>query len=276
LRLKGWIVLISLAISFGLFLGLRRGVINSSDHIDILVLGIDSPQGFKARSDSINLVRIDFSANRIGVLAIPRDTIVDIPGYGRDKINHAHYFGGPELSCRAVSALLGVPVKHYIQLNFPVFVKVVDDLGGVKVEVEKPLHYDDNSARLHIHLNPGIQKLSGYQAMGYVRFRHDWASDWGRIDRQHRFFSAVADQLADPRNFVRVPYLLYESSSGIGTNLDVAQIVKITLRVHSIYKTGGVRTGFVPGRDTNLAGVYYMVPDKKGLEEVVGKVILGR
>lgn len=269
-------LLVSFLIATGLFLGLRQGIIFSSDYIDVLVLGIDSPEGFKARSDSINLVRIDYSRNRIGILAIPRDTMVDIPGHGKDKINHAHFFGGPELSCAAVSKLLNIPVRYYIQLNFPVFVRLIDDLGGITLDVEKPLNYDDYAADLHIHLRSGPQRLSGYQAMGYMRFRHDNASDWGRIDRQHRFFKAVVSELGDPRNFVRLPYILYGSSSGIGTNLDMSQIMKISMRVPSIYKNGNVETGFVPGQDIIIAGVYYTMPDKKSLKALERKVLFGQ
>ncbi len=270
------VLAVSILVSLGLFMGLRVGLIFPRDYIDILVMGIDSPEGFDARSDSINLVRIDYSRNRIGILAIPRDLMVDIPGHGRDKINHAHVYGGPELSCETVSALLNVPVKKYIQLNFPMFVKLIDELGGVTLDVEKPLHYDDYASGLHVHLRPGPQRLSGYQAMGYVRFRHDRSSDWGRIDRQHRFFKAVAQQLGSPRNFVRFPHMLMETASGIGTNLDVSEMIKISMRVPSIYKTGEVRSGYIPGRDITLAGIYYTVPDEKGLAEAVNKVIFGR
>ena len=267
---------VAVAVALGLFFGLREGVIGSDDQINILVMGIDTQYGWQARSDSLNLVHIDFLRNRIGILSIPRDTLVDIPGRGQDKINHAHMFGGPELSCRTVSKYLNIPVKYYIELNFPLFMQMVDDLGGVTLDVEKTIYYDDYAANLHINLQPGVQKLSGYQAMGYVRFRHDRASDWGRIDRQHKFFQAVAQQLISPSNYYKLPSILYSASSNIRTNLGTAQTMKIAFRVPGIYRTGNVEMGVIPGSDARLPGGYYMLPDEKGKMEAIDKVIYGK
>ncbi|MFA5104125.1 MAG: LCP family protein [Candidatus Margulisiibacteriota bacterium] len=273
---RSTIFAVAVAIALGLFFGLREGVIGSEDKINILVMGIDTQYGWQARSDSLNLVHIDFIRNRIGILAIPRDTLVDIPGHGRDKINHAHMFGGPELSCLTVSRYLKIPVKYYIEVNFPLFMQMVDDLGGVTVDVEKPIYYNDYAANLHINLQPGVQRLSGYQAMGYARFRHDRASDWGRIDRQHRFFQAIAQQLISPSNYYRLPSLLHSAASNIRTNLGTSQTMKIAFRVPGIYRTGNIVMGVIPGTDAMLQGGYYMLPDEKGKREVIDKVIYGK
>ena len=270
------ILLVAVAIALGLYLGLRGGVIGSEDQINILVMGIDTQYGWQARSDSLNLVHIDFSRNRIGILSIPRDTLVDIPGHGQDKINHAHMFGGPELSCRTVSEYLDIPLKYYIEVNFPLFMQMVDDLGGVTVDVDKPIYYNDYAANLHIDLHPGIQKLSGYQAMGYVRFRHDNASDWGRIDRQHKFFQAIARQLISPSNYYKLPSILHSASSNIRTNLGASQTMKIAFRVPGIYRTGSVEMGVIPGYDARLSRGYYMLSDEKGKKEVIERVIYGK
>ena len=95
------LILVILAISVGLFFGVRDSLSRNDSEVNILVMGIDSPTGLKARSDSINLVHIDFKNKRMGILAIPRDTLVDIPGWRVDKINHAHAFGGPQQIGRA-------------------------------------------------------------------------------------------------------------------------------------------------------------------------------
>lgn len=276
LKPQVWIFIISVVISAGLYFGLREGVIGSEDQINILVMGIDTQYGWQARSDSLNVVHIDFLRNRIGVLSIPRDALVKIPGYGQDKINHAHMFGGPELSCRTVSEYLNIPLKYYIEVNFPLFVQMVDDLGGVTLDVDKPIYYNDYAANLHINLHPGTQKLSGYQAMGYVRFRHDNASDWGRIDRQHKFFQAVAQQLIAPSNYYKLPSILYSASSNIRTNLGASQTMKIAFRVPGIYRSGNVVMGVIPGSDARLPGGYYMLPDEKGKQDVLDRVIYGK
>jgi len=260
-------------VAVGLFWALRYGIIYENNQINILVLGIDTRSGFSARSDSINLVHIDYAKNRIGVLAIPRDMLVDIPGRGQDKVNHAHMFGGPELSCKVISRFTGIPINSYIELNFPMFINLIDQLGGVTLDVEKGLYYDDYAGNLHINLSPGVQRLTGYEAMGYVRFRHDNASDWGRIDRQHKFFQAVVSEVSNPVNFVKLPYIMYGASSNIRTNLGVSQITKLALRVPGIYKNGRVDMGVIPGSDARLSGGYYMLADEERMKKVIDEVI---
>ncbi len=269
-----WVVFfMALAVAVGLFWALRHGIIYENNQVNILILGVDARNGLRARSDSINLVHIDYARNRIGVLAIPRDMLVDIPGRGQDKVNHAHMFGGPELSCKVISRFTGIPINNYIELNFPMFVNLIDQLGGVTLDVEKGLYYDDYAGNLHISLSPGVQKLTGYEAMGYVRFRHDSASDWGRIDRQHKFFQAVVNEVSNPVNVVKLPYIMYGASSNIRTNLGVSQITKLALRVPGIYKNGAVVMGVIPGTDARLARGYYMIADEEGMKKVINEVI---
>ena len=271
-----WLFVIALGFAFGIFYGIKEGFIRSEDQINILVMGIDTKNGWDARSDSINLVHIDFSANRIGILSIPRDTLVDIPGHGQDKINHAHRFGGPELSCLTVSKFVGVPVDYYMEMNFPMFQGLVDEMGGIDVEVDKPLNYDDYYAGLHIHLNPGMQHLNGYQAMGFVRFRHDNASDWGRIERQHRFFDAFAKEVLSPVNAWRLPSMLYGFSSNIRTNMDVFKAIKVATRASGIMRYGKVDMGYIPGADARLPQGYYMLSDETGMKKEIDRVIYGK
>ncbi|MCX5749438.1 MAG: LCP family protein [Candidatus Saganbacteria bacterium] len=270
------ISLMSLIIATGLFIGIKRGLIKENDQINVLVMGIDTKEGLKTRSDSINLVHIDFARSRMGILSIPRDTLVDIPGHGQDKINHAHTYGGPELSCATVSNFLKIPVYYYIEVNFPMFVDLVDRIGGVTLDVEKPLYYDDYAADLHIHLSQGRQRLSGYETMGYVRFRHDRTSDWGRIDRQHKFFEALAKELMRPSNLIRFPYILYTMSSNVRTNMGISQAARIALKISSIYRTGTVVTGVIPGGDARLERGYYMLSDEEGMRKEIERVIYGR
>jgi anionic cell wall polymer biosynthesis LytR-Cps2A-Psr (LCP) family protein len=112
--------------------------------------------------------------------------------------------------------------------------------------------------------------------MGYVRFRHDNASDWGRIDRQHKFFQAIVQQLIAPSNYYRLPSILRSASSNIKTNLGASQTMKITFRVPGIYRTGSVVMGVIPGTDARLPRGYYMLPDEKGKREVIDRVIYGK
>ena len=275
-RVQILIFITALLCAGGLYFGLSRGFIQRGDEIDILVMGIDTASGWKARSDSINLIRVDFSNNRMGILAIPRDTLAYIPGYGQDKINHAHMFGGPELSCLTVSKFLRIPVHYYVEVNFPLFIDLVDRIGGITLDVEKPLYYDDYAANLHVNLRSGPQRLSGYQVMGYVRFRHDNTSDWGRIDRQHKFFQALIREISKPSNLWKTPIIAYGLTSNIRTNLGSMQALKIAMSASSIYRSGRVDTGVIPGGDAKLSRGYYMLTDEAGKQKVINEVIYGR
>ncbi len=267
---------IALGVAAGLFVGIKEGIIVEHNKVNFLVLGVDTRQGWKARSDSINLFTVDFSRSRVGILSIPRDTLVEIPGHGKDKINHAHMFGGPELTCAAVSKFLGIRVNYYIEVNFPMFVNLVNEVGGITLDVEKPLRYDDSAAGLHINLAPGVQTLDGYKAMGYVRFRHDNASDWGRIERQQKFFEALGRQMISPANIVKLPLLLTTASSNIRTNLPGIVSMKLAMRLPAIFNHGTVIKGVIPGSDARLPYGYYMMVDEEGKKKVIDRVMFGR
>lgn len=181
--------------------------------LNVLVLGVDHDYDNKAqiirtspgRSDSILVARVDFVQKKIAALTIPRDTAVHIPGRrGIHKINAAHAFGGPELTIETIETVFGIPIDAYVVLNFEGFQKIVDAIGGVYINVEKQLDYDDNWGKLHIHLKPGYQHLNGYQAMGYVRMRHS-DSDYMRSKRQHQFLEALRTKLKNPATFSVLP-----------------------------------------------------------------------
>src|SRR5439155_21810551 len=127
-----------------------------------------------------------------------RDTAVQIPGRRYiSKINAAHAFGGPELTAQTINDVFHIPIDAYVVINFDGFKKIVDAVGGIDLNVEKRLKYDDNWGHLHVNLFPGYQHLSGEKAMGYVRIRK-LDSDFNRSKRQHAFLEAVRTKLKSP------------------------------------------------------------------------------
>jgi LCP family protein required for cell wall assembly len=154
----------------------------------------DKVAGLKPRSDTILLVRINPKTDTISVLSIPRDLKADIPGYGSDKINAAFEDGGPRLTVRTIQRLFkGVtgkpfPINNVLVVNFGSFKKAVDYIGGVYVDVDRR-YFNDNSGLDHyatIDIQPGYQKLTGQDALDYVRFRHT-DNDIVRAARQQDF-----------------------------------------------------------------------------------------
>jgi len=212
--------------------------------LNVLLLGVDRDYDNRAqiiktahgRSDSILLARVDFVNETISALTIPRDTAVRVPGYrGIAKINAAHSYGGPEKTIETIQSVFGVPVDAYVVLNFDGFQKIVDAIGGIDINVEKQMDYDDNWGRLHIHLKPGYQRLNGYQAMGYVRMRHS-DSDLMRARRQHAFLEALRTKLKQPRTFLALPGVLDTLNDNLKRNLSEDQLFALANFARSLPK----------------------------------------
>jgi LCP family protein required for cell wall assembly len=185
------------------------------DYVGKRINGVAVPvplMNTNGRSDAIMIAHYDFDKKTISLMTIPRDTAVHVPGHSTHKINAAHQFGGPELTQQTIKDAFGIDTDAYVSLHFEAFEKIVDTVGGVDINVKKPLDYDDNWALLHIHLKPGQQHLNGYQAMGYVRIRHS-DSDLMRAERQHEFLEAL-------RNQIRTPKMLWEGVEVLNTITD--------------------------------------------------------
>lgn len=181
---------------------------------------------FTGRSDTLLLARLDPIQNRVTMLSIPRDTTVHIPGNGRQKINAANALGGPQLAMETVTEFTGVPIDHFVVLNVHALVELVDELGGITVEIPKKMKYRDRSAKLNIDLEPGPHVLNGTEAMGFVRFRHDELGDIGRVQRQELFLKAVQEKAIDPSSWAKVPKLIDIAQKHVLTDLTPQQLLQ--------------------------------------------------
>jgi len=138
-------------------------------------------------------------------------------------------------------------VQHYLVLNLAGFVEMVNELGGITVEVQKKMSYMDWTAKLKIDLEPGVHTLTGNQAMGFVRFRHDALGDIGRVQRQQIFMQAVARKMADPRSWVHVPALLQIAQNNIETDMNQMDLIAVINYVHSLPKEN-IKFVMLPGQ----------------------------
>ncbi len=167
------------------------------DQLSVLIIGTDELLEYDpGRSDTIMWAFLDFRRDTVDIVSIPRDTIVWIPrGKGfYDKIAHAYSYGGADLVHRAVEGFLGVEIDEVVKVDYSGFVRIIDTLGGVRIDVENDMRYNDRAANLHIDIKKGLQVLDGRKALEYVRFRHDRMGDLGRIDRQQKFLEALREQ----------------------------------------------------------------------------------
>lgn len=241
---------------------------NTSDVLNILLLGADQRENEPARSDTIILASLDLDEKQIHLLSIPRDTRVDIPGKGiKAKINHAHAVGGPKLAVETVEKFLDVPVHYYVETNFRGFEGIIDILGGITLNVEERMYLPLED----IDLKAGLQKLDGHGALSYVRWRGDGTGDIGRIQRQQKFFKALAGQAMQFSTIWKLPDLLGEINKQVKTDLSVQKMITLANKFKDI-KNIELKTHMVPGASQIINGGDYWIADTKALTRIVDEV----
>jgi LCP family protein required for cell wall assembly len=211
----------------------------------ILLLGTDgdrtAARADAHRADSILLVRTDPSRHRMAYLSIPRDLRVDIPGHGPNKINAAFQLGGPALAMRTVRALTGLQPNHVVIVDFDDFRAVIDALGGVEIDVPKPIlsnRFDcpyATAARCQEwqgwRFEKGKQTMDGRRALIYSRIRENRLdpaeNDLTRGDRQQAVVEAMTDDLVGLGTFVRLPFIGGDLVKPLTTDLSAGQLLQL-------------------------------------------------
>lgn len=190
--------------------------------------GYDSlVNSFDGLADTMLMMRFDPSNQRIALMSIPRDTRTNVNGK-LTKINEANRDGGPAMSAQATSELMGgVGIDRYVRINVQGVEKLIDALGGVKVNVPKDMKYQDDSQHLYINLKAGEQRLDGDKALQLLRFRYDDQGDIGRIQRQQMLMRALVEQALNPATIARLPKILSVIQSNVDTNLSVEELVAL-------------------------------------------------
>jgi polyisoprenyl-teichoic acid--peptidoglycan teichoic acid transferase len=245
---------------------------DKQENINILVVGVDAG-AFKnntyrsgaGRTDTIMIFSINQQSNKVSLISIPRDTYVDIPGRGKDKINHAYAFGGMDLSIKTISQFLGIPINHYAKINFDAFTKIVDGLGGVTVDVTEDVRsYTDN----RIKVAKGRQKLDGNNAFEYIQTRE---GDISRVQRQQKFVKALADQAISVSSIAKLPGILDNISSSVQTDMSPKEMLELAMNMRSM-SPGNMKNEIIPGQAGMLKGVSYWFPDEVASKEIVNRL----
>ncbi|MEM1310992.1 MAG: LCP family protein [Cyanobacteria bacterium P01_H01_bin.153] len=183
---------------------------------------------FDGLSDTMLLIRFNPHTEQLIVLSLPRDTRTLVQGQ-MTKLNEANQLGGPALSAKSVSDLLGgVEIDRYVRINVQGVEKLIDALGGVTVNVPKDMKYQDDSQHLYINLKAGEQTLDGDKALQFLRFRYDDYGDIGRIQRQQMLMRATIDQAINPKTITRLPKILSVIQSHVDTNLSVEELLALS------------------------------------------------
>jgi LCP family protein required for cell wall assembly len=176
--------------------------VNGGGPENILILGSDKRANLQedpGRSDTTILLRLDPDRNAIALMSIPRDLKVEIPGYGTEKFNAAYTFGGPKLTLRVVKELTGLQINHVVNVDFLGFVRAVDAIGCVYIDVDRRYYHSNvglppSEQYSEINVKPGYQLLCGKKALQYVRYRHT-DTDIVRAARQQDFLSAARQRV---------------------------------------------------------------------------------
>lgn len=217
--------------------------LESDDRITILMMGMDRRPGepYISRTDTMMLVSFNPETDNVSVLSVPRDLYVVIPGRGRDRINTAFVYGsqgnnpagGAELAMRTVEYNLGVPVDHYLMIDFSAFIRAVDAIGGIDVhvpyDINDPTFPDMNYGYDPLYIPAGQHHFDGLTALKYARTRHQ-DNDFYRARRQQQVLLAVRSKVMGlgPAEMLRqAPFLYRQLEDGIRTDLSLEQLVTL-------------------------------------------------
>lgn len=229
---------------------------------NILLIGTDARDlNERARSDSIIIATIDNNTKKLKLSSIMRDTFVDIPGYGEQKINAALALGGPELLIKTIKENFNFTLDKYVMVNFWGFEDIIDGIGGIEVDVKD---YEIPEINKYIGevrdvkspplTTPGLQHLDGQQALAYARIRKVGNGSYERTERQRRVLDIVAEKMMDV-SVVKYPGLLYDLLPSVKTNIEPLTLLNYA---YTVSKFGELKFEQlqIPATELSQGGLY--------------------
>jgi len=254
-----------------------------TDRLNVLLLGIDSrdESAPTQNTDTMIVLSLDPVNKTAAMLSIPRDVYIDRPGVLVDKINAAYAVGGPDLSRRVVEDLLGIRLNAYALVDFDAFTKIVDSVGGVVIDVKRPVRDesyptpDYGVERLDIAAGP--QLMDGQTALRFARSRHD-TNDYSRAQRQQLVLSALRTRMNEG-DFIRgLPGLIDRVGSVVQTNFDPANILPLAqfgsgidgdaIRSEVLFPCGGAYPHCELQSSTSAQNGFILIPDRAKIRDL--------
>ncbi|MBA2693892.1 MAG: LCP family protein [Rubrobacter sp.] len=230
----------------------------------VVLLGSDARADEASRSDTIVVAKAGG-----GMLAVPRDTLVEIPGTGEDKVNAAFAYGGPSLMVETLEGLTDLRINNYAVIDFGGVEEIVDSLGGITINVEEPIEATTESGEI-ISLAAGEQELDGPEALAYVRYRGGPTADIGRVGRQQEFLRAFVSEATSPSKWPRLPSTTLSVWRNIDTNMNPVQAAFFAMRMGL---SGISSVEIYPGTPEYIDGISYWVPDEEAGERAMAETI---
>lgn len=275
------LILISIALFiFFSYSGKVFQFIRQGKRINILVLGCDELK-FVKHADVIMLLSYEPRTRFLDILSIPRDTKVPCSkklswrGYRKISEIYALVYKKSKTireaclsSKKAIENVLEMEIPFYLQINYQGVIDIVDTIGGLTVNIDEPMNYDDHAGDFHIHFTVGEKGLNGNEVLKYIRFRDRLLGDKGRIERQQSLLKLLTGKLRDAKILLKFPQIYRNIKGNIWTNLDFWDFLALANEVRS-FDYENLRVQSLPGKSEYIRGVDYWVPDEKMSEEVV-------
>ncbi|MEY8415412.1 LCP family protein [Tissierella praeacuta] len=253
------------------------------NEILFLMMGVDANgtgEYKNIRTDTMMLFKVNFQNGEINLLSIPRDTRVLVKGK-KDKINHAHSYGGPELTMRTVRDFLNLDIDYYVKVDYNAVMKIVDAIGGVEIDVPFDMKYKDNTPGyppLNINIKKGLRVLDGKNAHDFLRWRKNNSrtvqypeGDVGRIKAQQMFMRELIKQTLKPKNIIKIPFLVETYINNVETNIPTKEILK-GAKLASKIDIDSIKTDIIPGGGKTIRGTSYFIYDEAETEELVRNI----
>ena len=275
-------------------LGINEDLINNSEElsngkiITIAAFGLDRRTSDETpRSYAIMLITIDSSRKKVKLISIMRDLYVNIDGVEKDKLNHAYFYGGPSLSIKTLNNTFNLNIEDYISLDFFNLPKIIDELGGIELDVKSEEinnlnKYIKENQRLlgvsgdHTIKSSGVQTLSGIQALSYARIRSVGDGDFERTDRQRKVIIAMIDK-AKTMSPIKLTSLVEKYIDSIETSLSLNKLLSIGANLllggYEIEQTRAPFEGEFNDSGKIINGVWYLTFDQEKTTESLQKYI---
>lgn len=257
---------------------------SKKNEILFLMMGVDAKDIKKSkgtRTDTMMLFKVNFDSGKVDLLSLPRDTRVSVNGK-LDKLNHAHAYGGSELTINTVREFLNIDLKYYVKVDYTAVREIVNAIGGVEIDVPQNMRYKDPTAKppLNINIDKGLQTLDGEKAHDFLRYRSGYKDgDLGRVKAQQMFMKELMKQTLKPRNILKLPKLIETYFDYVETNIPMTMIFK-GAGVASKLNPDEMESYTVPGEAKMINEVSYLIYDRyeldKILEEKFGDYIISQ
>lgn len=242
----------------------QSGSALSSGAKNYLFLGVDergNVKNFKGRTDTIMILHIAPWGKKDLLISIPRDTKVNLPDNGNNKINAAYVYGGEEMLINEIYELTGISITKTMLVNFEGFKSVVDALGGVYITVDEPMHDPLSGA----NFDPGTHLMDGEQALAFARDRKSAMGDFSRVDRQKYLINEIIRQKFNVSIVGKAPQLL--DILGKDTKSDFSTFDYINLGTILLFSNKDFERITIPGKTATIDGISYVVVDVAQVKE---------